>query len=111
MQNTAILVQDTAIESKFVIYNVMTGRPIAVHSPDAHMGLGIRIIKQAPNEKTLACGMFDSQISLFNNLNQKPICDLNCPDRIPEGGGIFVFEEKASRESAQQSYKYENVSS
>ncbi len=60
MLNTAILVQDSAIESKFVIYNVMTGRPVAIHQPDARMGLGIRIIKTAPNEQVLACGMFDS---------------------------------------------------
>lgn len=42
MKNTAILVQDSAIESKFVIYSVMTGRPLAVHTPDADHGLGIR---------------------------------------------------------------------
>lgn len=110
MQSTAILVQDAAIDSKFVIYNVMTGRPIAVFSPDANMGLGIRIIKQAPNEKTLACGMFDCQVSLYNNFHQKPICNLNCPERIPEGKGTLIFEEKASRELSHLSSKYENVS-
>lgn len=42
MKNTAILVQDSSIESKFVIYSAMTGRPIAIHTPNADHGLGIR---------------------------------------------------------------------
>lgn len=31
MGNTAILIQDNSIESKYVLYSAMTGRPIAVH--------------------------------------------------------------------------------
>ena len=31
MRNTAILAQDCAVESKFVIFSVMTGNPLAIH--------------------------------------------------------------------------------
>lgn len=33
MKNTAILVQDCCLESKFVIYSAMTGRPLVIHQP------------------------------------------------------------------------------
>lgn len=42
MKNTAILVQDNSIESKYVLYSAMTGRPLVVHQPDCRGGLGIR---------------------------------------------------------------------
>ena len=43
-----------------MIYSAMTGRALAVHTPNANHGLGIRQLKQSPNEKLMACGMFDN---------------------------------------------------
>ena len=74
------------------------------------MGLGIKIIRSAPSDKVVACGMFDSQVSVYNNLNQRAICTLQCPERIPENQGIVIFEEKLLRDSSVQSFKYENLS-
>lgn len=71
MKATAILVQDNPVESKFVIYSAMTGRAIAVHTPNANSGLGIKQISVSPNEKLLVCGMFDTNLSLYNNLSQR----------------------------------------
>ena len=42
MQNTGILVQDSSLESKFVIHSAMTGRPLVVHTPNSNHGLGIK---------------------------------------------------------------------
>ena len=76
MKNTAILVQDSPLESKFVLYSAMTGRPIAVHAPNANSGLGIRNLSVSPSEQLLVCGMFDQHICLYNNLSQRAIVDL-----------------------------------
>jgi hypothetical protein len=45
LKNTAILVQDSCLESKFVIYSATSGRALAVHTPGKDFGLGIRQIK------------------------------------------------------------------
>lgn len=80
----------------------MTGRPIVVHQPNADHGLGIRSIKKSPNDKMLACAMFDTHITLYNNLSQSKICDLDHTDRVQieadKKKGTVVFEEKLSRE-------------
>ena len=76
MNNTAIMVQDSPLESKFVIYAVMTGQKIVQHTPEANLGLGIRTLSQSPNAKMLACGIYDSNLMLYNNCTQVQICEL-----------------------------------
>jgi WD40 repeat protein len=68
MKNTAILVQDSSLESRFVLYSAMTGRPIAIHTPNSHAGLGIRNLLTSPSGNLVACGMFDTNLGLFNNI-------------------------------------------
>jgi len=70
MNNTAIMVQDSPLESKFVIYAVMTGQKIIQHTPEANLGLGIRTISISPNAKVLACGIYDQNLFLYNNCTQ-----------------------------------------
>ena len=45
MKNTGILVQDSVLESKFIIYSAVTGRPLKIHQPNSNCGLGIRQLK------------------------------------------------------------------
>lgn len=54
----------------------MTGRPIAVHTPKCNMGLGIRTLLVAPSQQIVACGMYDTNMSLYNNLTQREIVEL-----------------------------------
>jgi hypothetical protein len=74
MQNTAILVQDNPLEARFVIYAALTGNPIAVHKPDAQMGLGVRSLLVSPSAKMIACGLYETSLFLYNNLTQIQIC-------------------------------------
>jgi|LauGreDrversion4_2_1035121.scaffolds.fasta_scaffold277854_2 hypothetical protein len=80
----------------------MTGRLLAVHSPNADHGLGIRRIKESPNEKLLACAMYDTQVTLYNNLSQRLICTLNHDEKIQASEenkrSTIVFEEKLAKE-------------
>lgn len=70
MNNTAIMVQDNPLESSFVIYAAMTGSKIVQHNPEANMGLGIRTLSQSPNSKMLACGIYDTNLVLYNTMTQ-----------------------------------------
>ena len=67
MNNTAIMVQDSPLESKFVIYAAMTGSKIVQQSPEANLGLGIRTLSPSPNNKMLACGIYDTNLVLYNS--------------------------------------------
>ena len=67
MHNTAILVQDSPLESKFVIYAAMTGSKIVQQTPEANLGLGIRKLSPSPNSKMLACGIYDTNLALYNS--------------------------------------------
>ena len=118
LKNTAILVQDSCLESKFVIYSATSGRPLAVHEPGSSYGLGIRQIKQSPNEKMLVCGMYSNSVSLYNNINQRLICDLEHIDKLSVDTarkGPIIFEEKLSKEQSQMpgvlNYRYDNLTS
>jgi hypothetical protein len=67
----------------------------------------------------LACAMFDTHITLYNNLSQSKICDLDHTDRVQieadKKKGTVVFEEKLSREQTSMPgmlhYRYENMTS
>lgn len=76
MSNTAIMVQDSSLESKFAIYAAMTGQKIVEHSPEANLGLGIRTLVQSPDAKMLACGIYDSNLVVYNQFTQIQICEL-----------------------------------
>ena len=76
MGNTSILVQDNPLESTFILYSAMTGSPIVKHNPDSHLGLGIRNLAFSPNTKMIACGLYDTNLVIYNNLTQHEICEL-----------------------------------
>ena len=76
MSNTGIAVQDNPIESCFTIYNAMTGQAIVKHTPDSHLGLGIRKLVESPNGKLTACGLFDTNLVVYNNSFLHKVCEL-----------------------------------
>lgn len=57
--NTSIMVMDSCLDAKIVVYSAMTGKPLNRLQMDVKSGLGVRKFKNAPNSKILACGMFD----------------------------------------------------
>ena len=82
MNNTAILVQDSPLESKFVIYSAMTGTKIVQQTPENNLGLGIRTLSPSPNNKMLACGIYDTNLVLYNSCTNVQICELDHKDKI-----------------------------
>ena len=55
----------------------MTGAKIVIHEPEADMGLGIRTLAPSPNAKMLACGIYDTNLTIYNTCTQVQICELN----------------------------------
>ena len=80
--NTAIMVQDNPIESCFTIYNAMTGQVIQKHTPDSHLGLGIRSLVTSPNHKKTACGLYDKNLVIYDNLFLHVVTELEHTNSI-----------------------------
>lgn len=77
MHNTAILVQDSVLDAQFIIYSAMTGSKIVCHQPEVNMGLGIRVLSYSPNQKLIACGIYDTNLIVYNNCTQTQVCELD----------------------------------
>jgi hypothetical protein len=80
----------------------MTGRPLVTHTPSAHNGLGIRSLLTSPNEKLIACAMYDNQLVLYNNLSQRQVCELDHVEKLQSPADkptqTVIFEEKLSKD-------------
>ena len=101
MHDTAILVQDSVLEAQFIIYSAMTGTKIVCHQPEVNMGLGIRLLSHSPNQKLIACGIYDTNLVVYNNCTQTQVCELdhratividNSPDKNSNQPDIFKEE-------------------
>ena len=55
----------------------MTGSKIVAHTPEANLGLGIRTLSISPNSKMIACGIYDSNLVIYNNCTQTQITELD----------------------------------
>ena len=77
MHDTAILVQDSALEAQFIVYSAMTGAKIVCHQPNVNMGLGIRTLSHSPNQKLLACAIYDANLVIYNMSTLVQICELH----------------------------------
>jgi len=65
--DSAILVYDTALESKILVYSAATNDVLVRYEPDS-LGLGIKSLQVSPNESIVAAGLHDANIVLYNNL-------------------------------------------
>lgn len=70
-----MLVWDTALDSKILIYSAATGNLINKFEPDC-VGLGLKTLSISPNQNFLAGGMYDGAIVLYNNLTAMEIASL-----------------------------------
>ena len=86
MDNSGVVVQDNPIESRFTIYNAMTGQAIVNHTPDSHLGLGIRRLVPSPNGKLTACGLFDTNLVVYSNSFLHQVCELEHTSSITIDG-------------------------
>ena len=72
----------------------MTGTKIACHQPEVNMGLGIRTLVNSPNDKLLACGVYDTNLVIYNNTTQTQVCEL-------EHKATVVVDTQPERNSSQ----------
>jgi len=73
--DAAILVWDTALESKILTYSAATGDLLNRFEPDC-VGLGIKTLSISPNQNFVAGGLFDGNIVLYNNITAEEIASL-----------------------------------
>jgi hypothetical protein len=73
--DSAILVYDTALESKILVYSAATNDVLVRYEPDS-LGLGIKSLQVSPNESIVAAGLHDANIVLYNNLTAQEIATL-----------------------------------
>lgn len=99
MRNTAILVQDSPTEPRFVIYSALTGSAIAIHKRKCNIGLGVRRLQISPCSKLLACGTYSSNLVIYNNMTQSEVAEKEHPIGIslnpePDVRQPYVFRER-----------------
>ena len=103
MRSTALLVQDSCLESRYVVYSALTGQVLARHCPsDPKQGLGIRQLTVSPSNKIVACGLFQPQLALFNNLTQKDLARLHHPIQIQLAAQRNANQPTVYREEKQK---------
>jgi WD40 repeat protein len=66
--DSAILVWDTPLESKILIYSALTGEVLAKHQPGG-TGLGVKSVSISPNQNFMVASLFDTKIRLYNNIS------------------------------------------
>jgi hypothetical protein len=92
--STSLIVVDTPLEVKFLIYSP-TGNLITTHEPYLY-GLGIEIAKLSNNSRTLSLGFNDGMVRLYNcTSNFKEIIELNHNiNTITNENLVTVFKEE-----------------
>lgn len=103
--DSAIIVWDTALESKIFIYSVATGDLISKYEPDSAC-LGIKTLSIAPCQSLLAAGLYDGSIVLYNNLQAQEIASLQHLPHIdlnlPSAKTLYVYKEELSKDSTDK---------
>lgn len=73
--DSAILVYDSPLEAKILVYNALTGECVAKHNPGS-LGLGIKYVSLSPNSMFLIAAFFDTKIKLFNGISMLELASL-----------------------------------
>ena len=97
--DSAILVWDTALDPKILIYSVATGDLINKFEPEV-VGLGIKSLTIAPNESMISAGLYDDSIVLYNILSAQEIASLSHIPKIDlnqkSSKTVYVYQEETS---------------
>lgn len=98
--DSALLVWDTALESKILIHSAATGDVLTKFQPDV-VGLGIKKLCVSNGaQHFIAAGLYDGSIVLYNNLTALEIASLQHVPRIDlnmkSAKSVFVYQEEVS---------------
>jgi hypothetical protein len=84
-EDTSILVYDSPLEAKILVYSAMTGECLIRNNLQmqataslggASLALGIKSVSIAPNGLYMVVAFFDTKIRLFNGISMKEIAGL-----------------------------------
>jgi WD40 repeat protein len=67
-EDTAILLWDSPLECKILVYSAMTGELIAKHCPHT-LGLGVKSVSSSPNSSYIIAAFFDPKIRVYNAIS------------------------------------------
>ncbi|TNV82764.1 hypothetical protein FGO68_gene14707 [Halteria grandinella] len=110
-EDSAILVWDSALESRFLVYSALTGDKLVDHkyTPTSQsqlqtpgsVGLGIKSLSLSPNGLYLIAAFFETKMRLYNGLSMKEIAGLDHMQQInlSEQTGVVVYREEQSRDN------------
>ncbi|CDW74000.1 wd-repeat protein [Stylonychia lemnae] len=96
-EDTSILVYDTPLESKLIIYSAMTGEVVAKHNLSSGPGLGIKSVQLSPNGIFMTVAFFDTKLRIFNAYSQREIVSFEHTSQISfaqaEYNRVLIYRE------------------
>eukprot|EP00347_Sterkiella_histriomuscorum_P020793 403336439 len=100
-EDTALVVYDTPLEAKVLVYSALTGDILArhqLHSP----GLGVKSVSLSPSGIFMAVAYFDVKLRVFNAYSNKEIVILDHVSQInlsaEEHTNVLVYREEQIRD-------------
>ena len=105
--DTAIVVWDSAVECRLLIYSPTQGL-LAKHEP-YEGALGFRNVTFSPDGQFLIAGACDQWVRLYHHITWKEITEFEHKKAFTEDDGIHVYSEDEYREGGP--YAEEAVSS
>lgn len=108
-QDTSIMVYDSALEAKILVYSSLTGECLVRHNfqmatvPSGVVGLGIKSVCFSPNGMYCIAAFFESKMKLLHGISMKEIANLELQSQlnlsIPELSNLIVYREEQSRDN------------
>lgn len=109
-EDSAILVYDSPLESRFMVYSAMTGDKLVEHKftptslasgQPGSLGLGIKSMSLSPNGLFLLALFFDTKMRLYNAISMKEVAVLEHMQSInlTEMSGVVVYKEEQTRDN------------
>ncbi len=98
-EDTSILVYDSYLEAKILIYSAMTGAIIAKHQYQIS-GLGVKSVSTSPNGVFIIASFFDNKLKVFNCYTSKEITSLEHASTInlQASKNVLIYKEEQVRD-------------
>lgn len=99
--DSSIVVWDTALESKILVYSVGTGDLLSKFEPEV-VGLGVKSLSISPAQNLISTGLYDGQAVLYNILTAQEICSLQHVNKIDlnqkSSKTMYIYQEEMSKD-------------
>lgn len=106
--DTAIIVWDTPIECRLLVYSATQGL-IAQHIPYEN-ALGIRSVGFSLNGQFLAAGAYDQKVRIYNHISWKEITEFEHKTMLSEDEDIHIYSEEEYKQGSAYNFEEEVTS-